>query len=107
MFDRVFREIATLKDAQLQDVIAMWTDGLLDTTKRRCLNIQVTSQTPSESRNSGSFPTQSEKDVLLVHESLDQWQRAPFPPASELKSLGLNVAPNSVQVGAQTRASHP
>lgn len=89
MFDRVFREIAALKDIKLEEVVSLWNAGLFDTSKRRCLSIQVSSQTSNGKQSAGSLPSQSERDILLVHKTLDQWQLAPLPPATELKSLGL------------------
>ena len=51
MFDRVFREIETVKAISLQDIISQWNTGMVDVSKRQCLNVQVTSQVTSESND--------------------------------------------------------
>ena len=91
MFDRVFREIETVKAISLQDIISQWNTGMVDVSKRQCLNVQVTSQVTSES-NDGHMnftPIQSEKDILPMHDSLEEWQLPPLPPKTELEKLGL------------------
>ena len=64
---------------------------MVDVSKRQCLNVQVTSQVTSES-NDGHMnftPIQSEKDILPMHDSLEEWQLPPLPPKTELEKLGL------------------
>jgi hypothetical protein len=93
MFDRVFREIEMVKEITLGDIVSQWNTGLLDISKRQCLNVQVTSQVPSKSSVSGghtnALPSQSERDILVIHDSLEEWQVPPLPPQTELKKMGL------------------
>ena len=93
MFDRVFREIEMVKEITLQDIVELWNDGLLEMSKRRCLNVQVSSQVSSElgggKNPKDNIPVQSEKDILVMHDALDEWQIPPLPPHTELETLGL------------------
>ena len=93
MFDRVFREIEMVKEITLQDIVELWNDGLLEMSKRRCLNVQVSSQVSSElgggKNPKDNIPVQSEKDILVMHDALDEWKIPPLPPHTELETLGL------------------